>query len=143
MELFTVGYQDKTLQELLSLLEKEGISTLVDVRANPFSRKKGFSKKDLEKALFSEGIGYLHLKELGAPPSLRQQVQKDGDYGGFFAEYRRYLQHKLPPLEQVLSRLEEGRCCLFCLESDSAFCHRRAVAEKIVELKPEVKVVHL
>jgi len=41
---YTIGYQSKSIDDLISQLKSHDISTLVDVREIPISRKKGFSK---------------------------------------------------------------------------------------------------
>ena len=52
---------------LSSRLKKIGIEQLVDVREIPLSRKNGFAKNALKKALDNNGIIYKHLPELGSP----------------------------------------------------------------------------
>src|SRR5690606_25501465 len=42
--LFTIGYEGRTQEEYLALLGEAGVTLLVDVRRNPISRKKGFSR---------------------------------------------------------------------------------------------------
>lgn len=143
MKLYTVGYQDKDLPELLLLLEKHDIQTVVDVRENPFSRKRGFSKKELHEALSSRGISYLHRRELGAPRRLRERARGGEDYKDFIAEYKRHLQENQEALNEVLLRLKEATCCLLCLEANPELCHRKVIAEKAVEMEPELQVAHL
>ena len=43
----SIGYEQRDVSELIGLLKANGVVTLVDVRLNPISRKKGFSKKSL------------------------------------------------------------------------------------------------
>lgn len=61
--LYTIGYEGRNLNEFVSRLKYSGISTLVDVREIPISRKKGFSKTTLSQFLREYDIDYLHLKE--------------------------------------------------------------------------------
>ena len=42
--LYTIGYQSKSIDDFISRLRNHDISTLIDVREVPISRKKGFSK---------------------------------------------------------------------------------------------------
>jgi uncharacterized protein (DUF488 family) len=48
-------------------LRKAGVALVLDIRAAPVSRKKGFSKTPLAKHLAEAGIGYRHLRGLGTP----------------------------------------------------------------------------
>src|SRR6266480_5216625 len=53
---FSIGYEGRTLQELLKLLEVYRVDLVVDVRENPISRKPGFNRRQLSAALQSAGI---------------------------------------------------------------------------------------
>ena len=63
----SVGYQGRSVGELIDVLRQGGVEVLVDVRLNPISRKPGFSKNPLSQALAEAGIGYRHERELGNP----------------------------------------------------------------------------
>ena len=67
MELFTVGYQGRTLPQFVKLLREQDITLLVDVRERPVSRKRGFSALPLSEALRKVGIGYESDRQLGNP----------------------------------------------------------------------------
>ena len=56
MELYTVGYEGRTLPQFVRLLREHGITRLVDVRERPASRKPGFSALPLLDALRKVGI---------------------------------------------------------------------------------------
>ncbi|MHA2219732.1 MAG: DUF488 family protein, partial [Candidatus Hodarchaeales archaeon] len=64
---FTIGYEKRKIDEFVKVLIGNGIDILVDIRANGYSRKPGFSHVALKKKLESEGVDYLYLQELGAP----------------------------------------------------------------------------
>ena len=65
--LYSVGYEGRTVDELIERLSREGVTTLVDVRLNPVSRKPGFSRRRLADALQRAGIAYVNDKDLGNP----------------------------------------------------------------------------
>jgi uncharacterized protein (DUF488 family) len=67
LQLFTIGYQDKTIADFLALLKARDIRIIADIRANPYSRKHDFSQKNLTVTLNTEGIQYLHFQTLGSP----------------------------------------------------------------------------
>ena len=72
----SVGYQQRTLEELLELLQSYNVNVLVDVRLTPISRKRGFSKTALSNALSAVGIEYRHERELGNPKDNRDHFRK-------------------------------------------------------------------
>ena len=63
--IYSVGYEGLTVPGLVERLEQNRIEELVDVRASPYSRKPGFSKKRLAESLTAAGIVYRHEPLLG------------------------------------------------------------------------------
>jgi len=51
-----VGYEGLDQDGLVSKLRVRGVKTLVDVRLNPISRKRGLSKTGLRDRLEADGI---------------------------------------------------------------------------------------
>lgn len=72
VHLFTVGYEQRTVSELLGALREAGARTLIDVRELPLSRRKGFSKTKLGEAAREAGLAYEHVRLLGNPKPYRQ-----------------------------------------------------------------------
>src|SRR5258707_759886 len=66
-----VGYEGRTVDELVAHLVAVGVSRLIDVRLTPISRKRGLSKTALGAALADVGIEYEHRRELGNPKTNR------------------------------------------------------------------------
>ena len=62
-----VGYEGKAADTFIRELVASGTQLLVDVRLNPVSRKRGFSKRALTAALADAGISYCHAPQLGNP----------------------------------------------------------------------------
>jgi uncharacterized protein (DUF488 family) len=63
---YTIGHSTRTLEELLAALKGHGITTLVDIRAFPMSRRlPHFNRESLEGELPQRGIAYVWMKELG------------------------------------------------------------------------------
>jgi len=142
--LFTLGYEGKDLPGFLDCLVAHGIECVLDVRENPFSRKPGFSKGPLAQALESRGIHYAHLKELGTPSPLRDQVKADGDYDAFFQAMRQHLATREEAIEQASDHIRRMTCCLLCYEQSVDACHRKVVAEAIQEqIGDRLETTHL
>ena len=130
-QLFTVGYEGNTIDSFIAHLQNNNIKYLVDVRQVPFSRKQGFSKTKLARTLNRAKIHYVHLVDLGAPKSLRENLKSTGDYSAFFKKMDRYLSGKKEAIEEAYHYVISSRCCLMCFEHLAAQCHRRIVARKI------------
>lgn len=69
--IYTIGYGNRTLEELIALLQQYDIRYLIDVRTSPYSRfKPEFGKEALEQALRPQGIRYVFMgQELGGRPT--------------------------------------------------------------------------
>ena len=63
----SVGYEGRSVDELVDALVEAGVSVLVDVRENAISRKRGLSKRLLAEKLEARGITYVHEPTLGNP----------------------------------------------------------------------------
>lgn len=140
--LFTAGYEGKTADEFMDLLEKHSICTVIDVREYPLSRKKGFSKNALMKVCEEHQVNYTHLKNLGSPKALRDKVNQDGNWDYFFRHYELHLNLARDTIEFVATMLKSTSILLLCYEKEPSFCHRSIVANWINDQIPG-KVIHL
>lgn len=142
--LWTIGYEDATVQSFLDALREAGVGVLVDVRAAARSRRPGFAKTRLSANLQEAGIRYLHLPGLGTPAEGRAAAR-----AGRHEQMREIFQEHLgTPVAQAdlraLADLVEagGRACILCLEAQPEHCHRSLVAAALAERIP-VQIVHL
>jgi len=130
-ELFTVGYEGTTIDSFISSLKANNIGCILDVRALPLSRKRGFSKTQLAERLARVHIQYVHLPELGTPKDIRDRLKLTRDYPTFFEKVEKYLASKKDVIQQAYNYVMNARCCLMCFEHLVDQCHRKIVAEKI------------
>jgi uncharacterized protein (DUF488 family) len=128
--LYTIGYEKARLADVVAALSEAGVTTLIDVRDRPISRRPGFSKRQLAAALEEAGIRYVGLRALGTPP--------EGREAGRRREWDRFwgiVEDRLASAEAELAFAEAaetaiaGPSCLLCYEADWQRCHRRRVAE--------------
>jgi len=131
---FTIGYEGKSIIQFIERLKKLGIEQLLDVREIPLSRKNGFAKNALRKALADNGIVYKHLPELGSPSEIRHKLHKDGNYDQFFKDYTAYLDGEEPKQAlKILSELAHMRkSVIMCFEYSVKKCHRRILKERLI-----------
>jgi uncharacterized protein (DUF488 family) len=128
--LYTIGYEKARLADVVATLQAAGISTLIDVRDRPISRRPGFSKRQLAASLEEAGIRYVGLRSLGTPPEGREAGRRR-QWGRFWA----IVDEKLSTAEAELALVEAAEIaagspsCLLCYEADWQGCHRRRVAE--------------
>ena len=132
---FTIGYEERTIDEFLGRLKKHNIHTLIDVREVPFSRKRDFSKRKISEHLQSSGIKYVHIGKLGSPKPLREKLHKDKDYDSFFDGYRKHLETLNGDMAALYDEIVSREVsCFMCMERDPLKCHRMVVAKKIKEI---------
>lgn len=140
--LFTVGYEQRTVPELLKTLKTAQVRTLIDVRELPLSRRKGFSKTKLGEAVRQAGVTYEHARLLGNPKPYRR-LYMDGDPAAGAVAYRAHLHNgSYPALLDLADRLDED-LCLLCVEHEHELCHRAVIVESLQELRPDLQVTHL
>jgi len=122
---FTIGYEQTTVAELIAALKAAGVERVVDVRALPLSRRPGFSKTALAGALVEAGIAYEHLKALGTPKEGREAAKK-GDVATLARVYAGQLElsEAQAAAALLLDRIAERPTALLCYERDPRTCHR-------------------
>jgi uncharacterized protein (DUF488 family) len=132
VNLATIGYENDTQPAMIARLKAAGVETVVDVRAISSSRKAGFSKTLLAASLAEEGIGYVHLRDLGTPKAGRIAAR-----AGRTEEMRRIFEiHMQEPaaqlaLQQAGEIAGHSKAALLCYEADPCACHRHIIAEKL------------
>src|ERR1700732_3647887 len=67
-DFFTLGYSGRKMEEILELLKRYGVKTLLDIRQNAVSvYRPELSKANLMRLLAEHEIDYAHAPELGVP----------------------------------------------------------------------------
>lgn len=133
MKLFTIGHSNRTLDELIAMLEGQGIGCLVDVRSWPGSgRFPQFNKSTLERALNGAGIRYLwEGEDLGGKrPAMPDDFRHIALGGGF----RSFASHMETPafragIDRLLDCARTHRTAILCAEKDPSHCHRSLIAD--------------
>ena len=143
-KLFTAGYEGKSVDVFIADLCSNGIDCIIDVRALPLSRKKGFSKTQLAKRLKAQNIRYIHLGSLGTPKEVRNNLKLTHDYESFFETMNNYLADKTEAIESAYNYVINNKCCLMCYERLIEQCHRKLVAEKIKNQNgDDIRIIHI
>jgi len=142
-DLCTVGYERRTVDELITTLTRAAVEVLVDVRLTPLSRKPGLSKNRIATRLYAAGIDYLHLPQLGNPRDNRDGFRRADDAA--VAKYRAVLRTPdgQAALDQLLRLATHRRVAVMCFEREAAECHRSVVADALVEAGATLRILHL
>jgi uncharacterized protein (DUF488 family) len=130
----TIGYEGATPAGLIRALRQAGVTLVLDIRAVPASRKKGFSKTQFAASLAEAGIAYRHLRGLRTPKRGREAA-RSGDIDTF---ERIFLEHMEEPealldLAEAMALAKAEPICLLCLERDPKHCYRLIVANRMAE----------
>ncbi|MBD2184701.1 DUF488 domain-containing protein [Aerosakkonema funiforme] len=144
INLFTIGFTQKSAEQFFETLLKAGVQRVIDTRLNNVSQLAGFAKrKDLEYFLRKVGnIEYIHILDLAPTQDILDAYKKKkGDWETYEKQFidlivKRKIEEKVSP-----DILDGG--CLLCSEAKPHHCHRRLVAEYLNKKWENVKICHL
>jgi uncharacterized protein (DUF488 family) len=143
LAVYTTGYQGKSVDSFFNGLMKRGINAIIDVRANPVSRKYGFSLRRLTEITKKLDLTYYHVPSLGVPSKLRSELD---DYDSYKRLLNLYEKELLKTVEGDITKvgqlMRERPSILMCFEKDVRYCHRSRLAEA-VSRSCGLQVVHL
>jgi uncharacterized protein (DUF488 family) len=140
--IFTFGYEGLSLEAFINRLKVAGIKTVIDVRANPISRKRGFSKKAFAAALAEAGFVYLHAPAMGCPKPVRDLYKQNADWSAYTTAFLAHLESHLECVAELGQRAQRSSSCLVCFEADFDRCHRTFVA-RAAATQAGLQVIHL
>lgn len=132
--ILTLGYEGLSPDQFLASARAAGVKVIVDVRATPISRKKGFSKSALCDFLSEHGIGYVHVPNLGCPKSIRDKYKLDKDWRRYTRSFNEYLATQGEAKTSLAKLARKQVCCLICFEADFNFCHRTYVGRDVAKM---------
>jgi uncharacterized protein (DUF488 family) len=129
---FTIGYTGRKTEDIIDVLHKNGVRTLVDIRQNPVSMyRPELSKNNLANLLAKHGLNYIHFPQLGVPRDIRAMAIESGTrniiwdwydehvIGDFFGSGRN--------LHFFLNCVDHP-VALMCTEIDPQECHRHRLS---------------
>lgn len=139
--IYTIGHSKHDITDFLSLLKERGVSVVVDVRSEPFSRRMPqFSKSELERFLKADGFEYLYMGEaLGGHPSDTALFTPRG-----ILDYDRMTSSQpfIARMEQVVEIANSQVVVLMCAEGLPTRCHREALLGSYLRSKGH-RVLHI
>jgi uncharacterized protein (DUF488 family) len=140
--IYTVGHSDHTTAAFVDLLRDHGITLVVDVRSQPYSRwTPQFNRETLVRDLQEAGFAYQYMGDAlgGRPtdPALFEPGQERPDYGRV-AQTSTYR----AGIDRLLDLAERERVAVMCSEGDHRRCHRHLLVTRTL-LERGVRVLHI
>ncbi|MBB2913009.1 uncharacterized protein (DUF488 family) [Streptosporangium becharense] len=136
-----IGYEGRDLESVVKDALAYDLTTLIDVRLNPISRKPGLSKRRLAAAMAENGIEYVHMPQLGNPRWNR------AGFAGSAAELTEardnYAAHVASSeaeaaMDEIAVWAQKGLVAVLCFEADERRCHRSVVLDQVRRRLPGI-----
>ena len=143
--LLTYGHGTESAERTVAILAGAGVSSLVDIRTAPGSRRNPqFARAAMEEWLPEAGIAYRWEKRLGGfrrpGPDNPDTTWREDMFRGY-AEHMRGAEF-LAAVDELLAQAELDSTAVMCAESLWWRCHRRMLAD-FVSAARGVPVRHL
>jgi uncharacterized protein (DUF488 family) len=145
MEIYSIGFTQKSACQFFGTLKANGIERLLDVRLNNTSQLAGFAKQADLAYFLGEicGAAYEHEPLLAPTQDILDAYKKQK--GGWNAYETAFL--ALMRSRNVESAIDKGsfaqKTVLLCSEPTAEHCHRRLVLEYLQEQWEGVEIHHL
>lgn len=146
MNLYTMGFTQKSAQQFFKLISDNKIELLLDIRLNNSSQLAGFSKgSDLEYFLkVICNCDYIHALEFAPTEKiLNTYKKKEISWETYTKEYTTLINNRDVIKEFDIRFSRYNSICLLCSEPTHDQCHRGILARLIINAYPLVEVKHL
>jgi uncharacterized protein (DUF488 family) len=145
--IFTVGHSTRPINVFVQTLQSFDVNAVVDIRTVPRSRTNPQYNLDVLPAhLAQSGISHYQIAELGGlrkkSKTVPEEVNAFWDNRSFhnYADYARSDEFEAG-IGRLLELSETKRCAIMCSEAVWWRCHRRIVADYL--LNQGVEVFHI
>ena len=141
-QLHTLGHGSHSAAEFIRLLRLHGITTVMDVRSQPYSRwAPQFNQQALSRCLREAGITYRFMgTELGGRPSDPALYEPGEDNPNYqhLAQMRTYQ----VGIDRLLEAAQIEQVAVVCSEGDHSRCHRHLLITQTL-LARGARVLHI
>jgi uncharacterized protein (DUF488 family) len=139
--IYTIGHSTRPIEEFISLLKKNGVTRLIDIRTVPRSRHNPqYEQTALETSLPDAGIEYRYMKDLGGlRPKVKDSINM-GWHNGSFRNYADYMQTDAfaAVIKELIAVAKQSPTAIMCAEAVPWRCHRSLVGDALVARDIEV-----
>jgi uncharacterized protein (DUF488 family) len=143
MNIFTIGFSQKSAEEFFTLLMKNKVKKLIDIRLNNKSQLAGFANaKHLPYFLKLHNIKYEYKPELAPSKDLLDGYKKKTiDWNEYIDIYKKLLIDR--DILNNISIEDFDNAVLLCSEPTADQCHRRLMAEYLKDNFKNISIRHL
>jgi uncharacterized protein (DUF488 family) len=145
MEVYSIGFTQKTAEQFFGILKRVGIQRLLDVRLNNISQLAGFAKRgDLQFFLKEICQAEYQHEPLFAPTQeiLDDYKKRKGCWSKYESKFLLLMADR--KIEERIGRsLFSVPTVLLCSEPTAEHCHRRLVLEYLQEKWGRLEITHL
>ena len=144
INLYTIGFTKKNAETFFTLLKKNGVKKIIDVRLNNVSQLAGFTKQDDLKYFLKElcRIEYYYYGQLAPTEDiLKGYKNKEISWEQYELEFNSLITKR--KIEAIISLDLLTDACLLCSEATAEHCHRRLLAEYFKKLYKRINIIHL
>jgi uncharacterized protein (DUF488 family) len=143
--IFTIGHSTRSIPEFVELLRAGPADLVVDVRTVPRSRRNPqYNEEALPDELAPFQIGYVRISGLGGlrgrssdvPPQVNGLWENQSFHN--YADYA-LSREFAEALDQLLELSVRRRVAIMCAESVWWRCHRRIIADYLIDLGRDVR----
>ena len=145
MEVYSIGFTQKTAEQFFTILKRAGIRRLLDVRLNNTSQLAGFTKRDDLQFFLKEICGAVYCYEPALAPTqeiLDQYKKNKGPWPDYESKFRALMTER-----KIEDRMERAAfsvpTVLLCSEPTAEHCHRRLVLEYLRDKWGDLTITHL
>lgn len=146
MVLYTIGFTQKSAEQFFELIKKHKIELLLDIRLNNKSQLAGFTKGSDLKYFLAQmcECRYDHCVDCAPTKEILDAYKNNqitwNDYESLYLP----LMEKRKTVGSILKKSAQyERVCLLCSEPTPDRCHRRLLAELVVESDPTIQIKHI
>jgi len=137
---YTIGHSNSKLEDVVKLLMENGITILLDVRSQPYSKyAQEFNRRNLEKGNGRFGFEYRFAGDyLGGRPNDKTC------YDNGKVNYDRLAEKDFfkRGINRLIKISKENRTAIMCSEENPKVCHRHNLIAQTL-LKKGVEVLHI
>jgi uncharacterized protein (DUF488 family) len=154
--IYSIGHSDHEMEHLITLLRGHGITTVVDVRSQPYSRwVPQANRETLARALDEAGLSYVFMGDvLGGRPADPSLYDSNEDKENPTEDRPDYERVAATPtfqagVDRLLALAQEGIVTMMCSEGDYRRCHRTLLitpqlmerGARVIHIRPDGEVV--
>jgi uncharacterized protein (DUF488 family) len=139
--IFTIGHSTASAQQLLSLLRKNNIQLLTDVRSTPYSKHTPQANREaIRREAQRSGIDYVFMGDyLGGKP---EDIPVYDELGNFDYSQLAATDRFTEGMKRLMDAASRYRVCLLCAEEDPSHCHRGMLISREL-VKNGIEVRHI